>query len=82
MEQLKIPMSIFVYFQEMPLTIEGRDLLFFPGDIVIFWEIAYTLVVLGIMTWPTIACFVIFQQNSAHNLGRLSSKMNRAKVYR
>ena len=35
MEQLKIPMSIFVYFQETPLTIEGRDLLFNRGDIVI-----------------------------------------------
>ena len=36
MEQLKIPMSIFVYFRETPMTIEGTDLCFSRDDIVIF----------------------------------------------
>ncbi len=36
MEQLQMPMCIFVYFQETPLTIKGSDLLFNRGDIVIF----------------------------------------------
>lgn len=31
-----MPMSIFVYFQDTPLTIEGTDLRFSRGDIVIF----------------------------------------------
>jgi hypothetical protein len=71
-----------VTFQETPLTI--KEQIYFSPEVTLsyFWEIGYTLVVLGIMTRPTIACFVIFQQNSAHNLGRLSSKMNRARMYR
>jgi hypothetical protein len=36
MDQLQLPMSIFVYFQETPLTIERKDLQFSRGDIVIF----------------------------------------------
>jgi len=31
MDQLQLPMSIFVYFQETPLTIERKDLQFWRG---------------------------------------------------